>query len=65
MRWLDNITDSMDMKLSKLREAVENKGAWRAAVYGVAMTQPLKNNNYLFPYQWDRGQAWELGGQAT
>ena len=34
IRWLDSITDSMNMNLSKLRETVEDKGAWWAAVHG-------------------------------
>ena len=36
IKWLDSITDSMDMNLSKLQEMVEDKGAWHAAVYGIA-----------------------------
>ena len=50
MRWLNSITDSMDMNLSKLQEIVEDRGNWHDAVHGVVesdMTKCLSNNKKI------------------
>ena len=61
MRWLDGITDAMGMSLSRLWELVMDRGAWRAAVYGVTRLNDWTDLNWADP----RFRNWPLGGSVV
>ena len=55
MRWLDSITDTMNMNLGKLSEMVRDRKAWHVGIHGVAKSRTqLKNNNNYMAIGWNR-----------